>query len=178
MLGTVVPRSNLSFRLRRRSADDHCASDQRRLDPRVRSSTGFRRPSCSCLSRPLLGSHVRGLPPRPSDILPVGRRCRTRGLLCHPGPHRAVPGHTRGTGPGADHHRPAALDCLWLLPLRPHRRAYPLEPGPIRPAAADLSQRGAGHGPGRTRRLSLRFRALRPEPRCACRPVGTQRTAC
>jgi hypothetical protein len=44
------------------------------------------------------------------DLLPMGRRRRARGVRRHPGPHRAVPGHPRGAGPGCLDDRP------------PHRR--------------------------------------------------------
>ena len=37
---------------------------------------------------------------------------------------------------------------MWLLPVRPHRRPDRVEPGPIRPPAQGLPDRGSRNGPG------------------------------
>jgi hypothetical protein len=51
--------------------------------------------------------------------------------------------------------RPAPLDHLRLLSLRPHRRSHRRQPGPVRATAQGLPQRGSGSRPGRTRHIPL-----------------------
>jgi integrase len=71
---------------------------------------------------------------RPADVLPVGRRCRPGRPGGHTTAHRAVSSCPGGTGPCAVDHRSAAVDGLWLLSVRSHRRPGASQPGPIRPA--------------------------------------------
>jgi hypothetical protein len=85
---------------------------------------------------PLQRSDPRRLSPRPAGLLPVGRRQPGTSARSNSPPHRAVPLLDGPTRPGSVNDRPAALDGLRLLPIRPHRRPHRVEPGPVRPPPA------------------------------------------
>src|ERR671912_818235 len=84
---------------------------------------------------PLQGPPARGVPPRPTRLLPVGHRPGHRRARSEPCAHRAVPRLDGGPRARGLDDRPPAVDGLLLLPVRSHRRAHPLEPRPVRPPA-------------------------------------------
>ena len=73
--------------------------------------------------------------------------------------------------------RPATVDSVWLLPVRAHRRAHPVEPGPVCPPTEGAAKRGPRHGSRRTWHLLVHCRALRSLPRRACRTPRAERPA-
>ena len=75
-----------------------------------------------------------------------------------------------GTGPGGVDHRPAPVHRLRILPLRPHRWADLLEPGPVRAPPHRATVGGAGPRPRRAGPAPVDRRALRSRPRCPGRP--------
>ena len=84
-------------------------------------------------SLPVAAVARRGVSPRPPRLLPVGQRSRRRHDGGEPCAHRVVPRLDGGPRARGVDDRPSALDSLWLLPIRTHRRAHPGQPRPIRP---------------------------------------------
>ena len=76
------------------------------------------------------GRTPRDLPLRPAHVLP------------------GVAERHGGAGTGRFDHRPAAVDHLWVLPLRPHRRPDPVEPRAYarRPTVYPSEGRGLDRG--------------------------------
>ena len=130
---------------------------------------------CGRVPRSLQRAHPRCLPARPSVLLPVGQRRRTRHPQRDTPAHRDLPVLARRARPGRLHRRPTAFDRLRVLPVRPHRRPHDLEPRPVRPPPPGPPINRPRHGPLRTRRLPLHRRTLRPTPRSTRRPARAQR---
>ena len=111
----------------------------RNADPFAKAQDGGRR-----LPGPLQRANPRDLSLRPAHLLPVVQRCRSRCSGDQAGPHRAVAKRQGGARPGRIDHRSPAVDDLWVLPLRPHRRPDRLEPRAVRPSAQGPPERGPG----------------------------------
>ena len=77
-------------------------------------------------------------------------------------PHRAVPSLDGGEKARSLDDRPAIVDGLWLLSLRPHRRAGSSQSSPIRPPTESPPLGRSRARPPRVRDLSLHRGALRP----------------
>ena len=115
------------------------------------------------------------LPPRPPFLLPVGIRrpsVRPRG---HPSSHRALPHRHGREVPRSVDHRSAAVDGLWLLSLRPHRRSGGRQPSPVRPSTQSPPFRGPGFGPSGVRHPPLHGGTVRPGSCGPRRPPRVER---
>ena len=135
------------------------------------SSRSMRRSSRWRVPGPLQRPHPGRVPPRSPRVLPVGSRRRPRGAGGDPAAHRAVPRHVDGgPRPGRVDDRPAPVDGVRLLPLRPHRRAHRLEPRPVRPPTAGAPDRRARAGPlaSSARSCSPPSASTRRTPRSPC----------
>ena len=118
---------------------------------------------------------ARGVPPRPPRLLPMDHRQphrRARGESCA---HRAVPRLDGGPRARRVNYRPSPLDVLWVLPVRAHRRTYPLEPRPVGPPTAGPSLGRSGAGSLGARGVPVHRGAVRPRSRRACRAAGVER---
>jgi hypothetical protein len=87
------------------------------------------------------GRTVGGVPPRPARLLPVGIGQRRRGAEGDASAHRVGPSMYGGPRACCFDDRPAPLNGVRVLPVRPHRRKDRLQPGPLRPSAAGAPDR-------------------------------------
>ena len=111
------------------------------------------------------GRTVGGVPPRPARLLPVGIGQRRQGAEGDASAHRVGPSMYGGPRACCFDDRPAPLNGVRVLPVRPHRRKDRLQPGPLRPSAAGAPDRHTRPRPLGAWCVPVHGGAVRPPPR-------------